>query len=256
MMSVDTEPERNWTWLNHRIQASLKSFLFCPECASKDPQTEACDTRGPEESEHRRHPSRTDCPQHASRAGAWRAAGKWCDFVVHLHCAYTFKNNTMFHFNLLCFAAGRELVRPQPSDVAMVMYTSGSTGRPKGVMIVHSNLIAGMTGQCERIPGLGWVSAQTVEGTTNVRMYAGQVNRMGQFPELGTFWKLRRIRGVHTRSSHFVCVFFHSCALAESTVPGKARIGATEPFTVNSSDVENTSLNKHQCNFPWRDTLA
>uniref|UniRef100_A0AAQ4REH9 long-chain-fatty-acid--CoA ligase n=1 Tax=Gasterosteus aculeatus aculeatus TaxID=481459 RepID=A0AAQ4REH9_GASAC len=44
---------------------------------------------------------------------------------------------------------------PQPSDLAMVMYTSGSTGTPKGVMIVHSNLIAGMTGQCERIPGLG-----------------------------------------------------------------------------------------------------
>uniref|UniRef100_A0AAY5JVW4 long-chain-fatty-acid--CoA ligase n=1 Tax=Esox lucius TaxID=8010 RepID=A0AAY5JVW4_ESOLU len=45
--------------------------------------------------------------------------------------------------------------RPQPTDLAVVMYTSGSTGRPKGVMIVHSNLIAGMTGQCERIPGLG-----------------------------------------------------------------------------------------------------
>ncbi|XP_038555827.1 long-chain-fatty-acid--CoA ligase 4 [Micropterus salmoides] len=50
---------------------------------------------------------------------------------------------------------GRAIVKPQPSDLAMVMYTSGSTGRPKGVMIVHSNLIAGMTGQCERIPGLG-----------------------------------------------------------------------------------------------------
>ncbi|KAK5865091.1 hypothetical protein PBY51_016282 [Eleginops maclovinus] len=50
---------------------------------------------------------------------------------------------------------GREIVKPQPSDLAVVMYTSGSTGRPKGVMIVHSNLIAGMTGQCERIPGLG-----------------------------------------------------------------------------------------------------
>ncbi|XP_027865508.1 long-chain-fatty-acid--CoA ligase 4 isoform X1 [Xiphophorus couchianus] len=49
----------------------------------------------------------------------------------------------------------REIVTPQPSDLAVVMYTSGSTGRPKGVMIVHSNLIAGMTGQCERIPGLG-----------------------------------------------------------------------------------------------------
>ncbi|XP_075959208.1 long-chain-fatty-acid--CoA ligase 4 [Anarhichas minor] len=50
---------------------------------------------------------------------------------------------------------GRAIVKPQPSDQAMVMYTSGSTGRPKGVMIVHSNLIAGMTGQCERILGLG-----------------------------------------------------------------------------------------------------
>lgn len=49
----------------------------------------------------------------------------------------------------------RVIVEPQPSDLAVVMYTSGSTGRPKGVMIVHSNLIAGMTGQCERIPGLG-----------------------------------------------------------------------------------------------------
>ncbi|XP_048838920.1 long-chain-fatty-acid--CoA ligase 4-like isoform X2 [Brienomyrus brachyistius] len=45
--------------------------------------------------------------------------------------------------------------RPQPSDLAVIMYTSGSTGRPKGVSMIHSNLIAGMTGQCERIPGLG-----------------------------------------------------------------------------------------------------
>ncbi|XP_069468719.1 long-chain-fatty-acid--CoA ligase 4 isoform X2 [Ambystoma mexicanum] len=44
---------------------------------------------------------------------------------------------------------------PLPTDLAVVMYTSGSTGRPKGVMMIHSNLIAGMTGQCERIPGLG-----------------------------------------------------------------------------------------------------
>ncbi|XP_068596966.1 long-chain-fatty-acid--CoA ligase 4 [Brachionichthys hirsutus] len=51
--------------------------------------------------------------------------------------------------------AGREIVAPRPSDLAVVMYTSGSTGRPKGVMIAQSNLIAGMTGQCERIPGLG-----------------------------------------------------------------------------------------------------
>ncbi|XP_057705721.1 long-chain-fatty-acid--CoA ligase 4 isoform X3 [Corythoichthys intestinalis] len=50
---------------------------------------------------------------------------------------------------------GQELVKPQPTDLAVIMYTSGSTGRPKGVVIVHSNLIAGMTGQCERIPGLG-----------------------------------------------------------------------------------------------------
>ncbi|XP_029703059.1 long-chain-fatty-acid--CoA ligase 4 isoform X1 [Takifugu rubripes] len=51
--------------------------------------------------------------------------------------------------------SGREILKPQPSDLAVVMYTSGSTGRPKGVMMAHSNLIAGMTGQCERIPGLG-----------------------------------------------------------------------------------------------------
>ncbi|XP_053341832.1 long-chain-fatty-acid--CoA ligase 4b [Clarias gariepinus] len=44
---------------------------------------------------------------------------------------------------------------PSPSDLAVVMYTSGSTGRPKGVMMHHSNLIAGMAGQCQRIPGLG-----------------------------------------------------------------------------------------------------
>ncbi|XP_064184239.1 long-chain-fatty-acid--CoA ligase 4 [Anguilla rostrata] len=48
-----------------------------------------------------------------------------------------------------------KIERPQPSDLAVIMYTSGSTGRPKGVMILHNNLIAGMTGQCERIPGLG-----------------------------------------------------------------------------------------------------
>ncbi|XP_077335161.1 long-chain-fatty-acid--CoA ligase 4 isoform X1 [Lithobates pipiens] len=45
--------------------------------------------------------------------------------------------------------------RPLPTDLAVVMYTSGSTGKPKGVMMIHSNLIAGMAGQCERIPGLG-----------------------------------------------------------------------------------------------------
>uniref|UniRef100_A0AAX7TZ95 long-chain-fatty-acid--CoA ligase n=1 Tax=Astatotilapia calliptera TaxID=8154 RepID=A0AAX7TZ95_ASTCA len=55
----------------------------------------------------------------------------------------------------LCSTVARAIVEPRPSDLAVVMYTSGSTGRPKGVVIVHSNLIAGMTGQCERIPGLG-----------------------------------------------------------------------------------------------------
>ncbi|NXS11592.1 ACSL4 ligase, partial [Neodrepanis coruscans] len=56
---------------------------------------------------------------------------------------------------LLCFAASILPSRPVPTDLALVMYTSGSTGRPKGVMMMHKNLIAGMTGQCERIPGLG-----------------------------------------------------------------------------------------------------
>ncbi|XP_006033622.1 long-chain-fatty-acid--CoA ligase 4 isoform X1 [Alligator sinensis] len=50
---------------------------------------------------------------------------------------------------------GIPITRPIPTDLALVMYTSGSTGRPKGVMMMHKNLIAGMTGQCERIPGLG-----------------------------------------------------------------------------------------------------
>ncbi|XP_076843714.1 long-chain-fatty-acid--CoA ligase 4b [Brachyhypopomus gauderio] len=48
-----------------------------------------------------------------------------------------------------------EVESPSPSDLAVVMYTSGSTGRPKGVMMQHCNLIAGMAGQCQRIPGLG-----------------------------------------------------------------------------------------------------
>ncbi len=58
---------------------------------------------------------------------------------------------------MLCVAVSRPIVKPVPSDLAVIMYTSGSTGRPKGVMIIHSNLVGGMAGQCERIPGLGCV---------------------------------------------------------------------------------------------------
>uniref|UniRef100_A0A8C0VJT9 long-chain-fatty-acid--CoA ligase n=1 Tax=Cyanistes caeruleus TaxID=156563 RepID=A0A8C0VJT9_CYACU len=71
-------------------------------------------------------------------------------------CQYTTKN-----FISLLMQAVKELgakpenCKPVPTDLALVMYTSGSTGRPKGVMMMHKNLIAGMTGQCERIPGLG-----------------------------------------------------------------------------------------------------
>ncbi|KTG45346.1 hypothetical protein cypCar_00002201 [Cyprinus carpio] len=49
----------------------------------------------------------------------------------------------------------KEYEKPTASDLAVVMYTSGSTGRPKGVKMQHNNLIAGMAGQCQRIPGLG-----------------------------------------------------------------------------------------------------
>ncbi|XP_014784334.1 long-chain-fatty-acid--CoA ligase 4 [Octopus bimaculoides] len=46
-------------------------------------------------------------------------------------------------------------LKPQKNDIAVMMYTSGSTGRPKGVLISHANLMAGMSGQCSRIPNLG-----------------------------------------------------------------------------------------------------
>uniref|UniRef100_A0A8C9W6K6 long-chain-fatty-acid--CoA ligase n=1 Tax=Scleropages formosus TaxID=113540 RepID=A0A8C9W6K6_SCLFO len=56
---------------------------------------------------------------------------------------------------VLSSAVNAEAQRPSPSDLAVVMYTSGSTDKPKGVLMMHSNLIAGMAGQCARIPGLG-----------------------------------------------------------------------------------------------------
>lgn len=55
-------------------------------------------------------------------------------------------------------SVSKEYKRPTASDLAVVMYTSGSTGKPKGVKMQHSNLIAGMAGQCQRIPGLGWAT--------------------------------------------------------------------------------------------------
>lgn len=141
----------------------IDCYIFVStESTTADLQTQAHHLCGPEEGEHRRLPRRTFHPQHAGGAGPGRPARERYAFlqltqvVTLLFLFFSFKFLPVKDSD--CFtspAAEREIVTPQPSDLAVVMYTSGSTGRPKGVMIVHSNLIAGMTGQCERIPGLG-----------------------------------------------------------------------------------------------------
>lgn len=56
------------------VMVAFYFLFFYPECAFTDSKTEACDLRGPEESEHRRPPSRTVHPQHAGRTRAGQAA--------------------------------------------------------------------------------------------------------------------------------------------------------------------------------------
>lgn len=143
-------------------------LLSCTECVEANSKTEACDLRRPEESQHRRLPRRSVHPQHAGSAEAGPAFREQCvtfrfatvvilRIVQKYYCCYSTLRLLLLIIIGVFPTVEIEIMKPKPSDLAVVMYTSGSTGRPKGVMIVHSNLIAGMTGQCERIPGLGWV---------------------------------------------------------------------------------------------------
>lgn len=93
-------------------------------------------------------------------SAAWRPCESWANYRRIVRFWICFFCNGFGERAIHCSArpaVKKPIETPEPSDLAVVMYTSGSTGRPKGVMIVHSNLIAGMTGQCERIPDLGWV---------------------------------------------------------------------------------------------------
>lgn len=61
------------TWSSTRVVTMCSFVGLCSECAVTDSKIEACDLCGPEESEHRRLPSRTVHPQHAGCARAWPA---------------------------------------------------------------------------------------------------------------------------------------------------------------------------------------